>query len=225
MLRPHSKPDFPPVYSCRIPFLFGWTAALCDTGDFPEQTHWDLRYFPLANEPICLVGTYNIMRDLCRQSLPLQWQLRRFSTPRAAILCPTYSLRVSHPVASDANWMHEGYERFLHCRTRPSKQNKLTADPRCTLGILLVCPRPRTRMQLHWPRLHIAATAIAKHPVVKNQVTHSTSKHKPTVFLDSWELFSNVDILEAVCRPPPPPLLYTLDLIWLLYSHTFITLI
>lgn len=76
------------------------------------------------------------------QSPPLKWQLRRFSTRRAVIVCLTYCITVSRVVVGDFNWMHRWYETVLHCRTRLSKTkglenrlNKQTIHPHYKLVI------------------------------------------------------------------------------------------
>lgn len=204
MLKQHSKPDFPPVYSCRIPFVFGWTAALCDTGDFPKQTNSDLSCFPLANESICLVCTYNIMRDLCRQSLPLKWQLRRFSARRALIVCLTYGLTVNHVVVSDFNWMHRRNQAIKN-KSLENKLNKQTIWPHYKLVIPLVCPcLPQNATAL--ATASYSGYSNSRAPSGENQVTHSPSTHKHNSFPGLMTTFLQCGHLGSSLHPRP---LYT----------------
>lgn len=169
---------------------------------FPKQTNSDLSCFPLANESICLVCAYNIMRDLCRPSLPRKWQLRRFSTRRAVMVCPTYGLTVSHVVVSDFNWMRR-CNRAVKNKSLENKLNKQTIYPHYKSVIPLVCPcLPQNATTL--ATASYSGYSNSKAPSGENQVTHSPSTHQHNSFPGLMRTVLQCGHLGSSSHPPSP---------------------
>lgn len=168
-----------------------------------KQTRISAAFLSLTSQfaSSALITSFDV---LCRQSLPLKWQLRRFSARRAVIVCLTYCLTVNHVVVRDFNWMHRCNEAIKN-KSIENKLNKQTIYPHYKLVIPLVCPcLPQNATAL--ATASYSGYSDSKASSGENQVTHSPSTHKHNSFPGLMRTFLQCGHLGSSLHPRP---LYT----------------